>query len=216
MSHGGRDTQSKGLAAATNSRKASTVVIEDHPGYAEIIRIALERSGYFEVVGTATTPKEAIALVVDKRPEVALIDVRLPSGSEGIEVAAETKRHSPTTTVVMLTGSDDSQYVRDVMPVRVEGYLSKNISTEHLAPAVLCACAGLRVLSKSAMEAVLEESKVVPCPLPEDKLLVLKLAATDLPVKDIAATVLGSRSKVYRAFTAIQNELVRRRETFAV
>jgi DNA-binding NarL/FixJ family response regulator len=77
----------------------------------------------------------------------------------------------------------------------------------HLAPAVLCAYSGLCVMSRSAMETVLEERVATPCPLSEDQLLVLKLAAEDLPANEIAANVLGSRSKVYRAFTAIQIEL---------
>ena len=90
---------------------------------------------------------------------------------------------------------------------RVDAYLSKNMQMHHLAPAVMCACSGLRVLSRLAMETVLEEKRLAPSPLSEDELLVLKLAASDMPVNEIAAHVFGSRSKVYRAYSGIQRQL---------
>lgn len=206
MSQGGPESQGERLARAASS-KSRAVIIEDHPAYAEIIRIALERSGWFEVAGIAATPKEGVALIAAEKPDAVLIDVGLPSGSQGVTVAAEAKRLLPATTIVMLTGSEDPQHVRDSMPVRVDGFLSKTIRTEHIAPAVLCACSGLQVMSKSAMEAALEERTTSPCPLAEDQLLLLKLAAQDLTVSEIAAHTLASRSKVYRAFSAIQHQL---------
>lgn len=201
----------KTVSEAPNHRaspqRRRTVIVEDHPAYADMIGVALERSGWFEVVGAPADPDEAIELIKRERPQLAVIDVRLPRGSEGVIVAQEAKKNFPEMTIVILTGSDDPQHVRNAMPVPVDGYLSKSIRTEHLAPALLCACSGLTVLSKSAFETTLEEKPATPCPLSQDELLALKLSAEDLSFREIGTNLYVSPAKVHRIFEDIKQEL---------
>jgi DNA-binding NarL/FixJ family response regulator len=103
MSHGD-ERENRPPPPTTGTSKPRALIVEDHPGFAEIIRIHLERSGWIDVLGIASSPDEALDLVANEHPEVVLIDVGLPSGNEGVAVAGAIKRVSRSTTVVMLTG----------------------------------------------------------------------------------------------------------------
>jgi two-component system response regulator NreC len=87
------------------------------------------------VVGEAATGAEAIALAASLRPDVAVLDVSLP-GDSGIRVAAELRRITPETHVLILSMHDNTEYVLESLRAGVHGYLLKDAAATELRGAI--------------------------------------------------------------------------------
>lgn len=106
-----------------------------------------------EVVGTAGNGEEAIAVVTELRPDVVLMDVRMP-GIDGIEATAEINRQFPDTKVLMLTTFDDEIYVTGALQAGSFGYILKNTPANDVAHAIEMAKRGIVQLAPSAAEKI--------------------------------------------------------------
>jgi len=95
----------------------------------------LERAGGIQVVGTAVLGAEALPLVEQHRPDVLLLDVRLPDLS-GIEVARQVRRSAPEVAVLAITGDPNSGDERTLRQMGALGYLPKTVGPAELAKAV--------------------------------------------------------------------------------
>jgi DNA-binding NarL/FixJ family response regulator len=114
---------------------APTIVIaDDHPAIRLGVRMALTRGG-FSVVAEAADRDGAVSAVLRERPDVCLLDVRMPGG--GIEAAHRLARDAPSTLVVMLTVSESTDDVLAALRAGAVGYLPKDTSPDRL-PAALC------------------------------------------------------------------------------
>ncbi|MBU6423662.1 MAG: response regulator transcription factor, partial [Chloroflexi bacterium] len=82
------------------------VIVDDHALFRDGISSLLRAWGH-QVVGQAGNGVEAIRLVDEHEPDIALLDVRMPGGMSGVEVARVVKERHPRTSVVMLTVSED-------------------------------------------------------------------------------------------------------------
>jgi len=110
------------------------VIADDHPAIRLGVRIASMRGG-FDVVAEAGDCDGAVAAVVRERPDVCLLDVRMPGG--GIEAARRISGEVPSTSIVMLTVSDRTEDVLASLRAGAVGYLPKDTHPERL-PAALC------------------------------------------------------------------------------
>ncbi|MFB6889578.1 response regulator [Kitasatospora sp. NPDC056327] len=97
------------------------------------------------VVATAADGASAVTAAVEHRPDVALLDVRMP-GTDGIEAARALAREVPSCRVVMLTTFDDRAYVAGALRAGAVGYLLKNLPSAELARAVRLVHAGVAQL----------------------------------------------------------------------
>ncbi len=102
----------------------------------------------FAVVGEAEDGQEALAVIDSLRPDVAILDLRLPEIG-GIEVARRMREISPETKGLVLTAFDDDDYILAAMQVGVFGYLLKTARAEELADAVRKIFKGETVLDQS-------------------------------------------------------------------
>ncbi|MCL4445597.1 MAG: response regulator [Actinobacteria bacterium] len=123
----------------------TVVVVDDHQLLREGTRQIVERAGGFSVVGEAGDAEGALAQVAACRPDVVLLDVRLPTRS-GLEVAAQLREISPATRVVMLSAFDDPGYVRAALAAGVSGYLLKTTPATELVRSIRTALTGVVVL----------------------------------------------------------------------
>lgn len=108
-----------------------TLVVDDHALIREGTRQILEREADLEVVGEAGTGEEALALMTELEPDVALLDLRLPDLS-GIEVTRRAREIGLRTRVVVLSAFDDEEYVMEALGAGAAGYLVKTMPAQEL------------------------------------------------------------------------------------
>lgn len=126
-------------------RRIRVVIADDHPMMREGTRLLLERTADIQVVGTAGLGALALELAQTLRPDVLVLDVRLPDVS-GIEVARRLRSGLPEIGIVVLTGYDDVGYYHALVKVGVRGYLRKTSSGEEIIAAVRAVAKGAKVL----------------------------------------------------------------------
>ncbi|MDA8147350.1 MAG: response regulator transcription factor [Actinomycetota bacterium] len=129
-------------------RRLRVVVADDHAVLRAGTRQILEQAGDIEVVGEAADGEEALAQCAILRPDVALLDIRMP-GPNGIDVARRLADEQPDVVVVVLSAYDDEAYVRAALACGVGGYLLKTAPAGELVHAVRSAAAGTTVLDPS-------------------------------------------------------------------
>jgi DNA-binding NarL/FixJ family response regulator len=123
------------MSGAASGRSGPTAVIaDDHQAMRLGVRMALMRGG-FDVVAEAADCEGAVNATVREQPDVCLLDIRMPGG--GIEAAAAIAASVPSTAVVMLTVSDDTDDVLASLRAGALGYLPKDTRPDRL-PAALC------------------------------------------------------------------------------
>lgn len=109
----------------------------------------LSRQPGIIVVGDAPDGESAVRLALDLRPDVVLMDVRMP-GVDGIRATAEMRAHAPEVRVLMLTTFDDDAYIVDALRAGAVGYILKNIPAGDLAAALRLASRGVVQLDPAA------------------------------------------------------------------
>jgi DNA-binding NarL/FixJ family response regulator len=164
------------------------VVVDDHALHRDGTRQILDAHPDLEVVGDARSGEVALAMVNQLRPDVVLMDIRLP-GMNGIEVTRRLTRDHPEVRVLMVSAYDDDEYVRGALEAGAAGYLSKTAPGKELIQAVLAVARGTSVL-QSGLAARLLVSGRQPqqgaADLSERELAVLTLLAEGRHNREIA------------------------------
>lgn len=137
-----------------NGVEPTIVIADDHQVIRLGVRMALMRGGFL-VVGEAADCEGAVSAVLRERPDVCLLDIRMPGG--GIETARRLAEVAPATSVVMLTVSTDTEDVLSSLRAGAVGYLPKDTSPDRL-PAALCGVLkGEAALPRALVGRVLQE-----------------------------------------------------------
>src|SRR5690606_11466981 len=142
-------------------------LLDDHEVVRRGVRDLLEASGEIEVVGEASTAEEARQRVPAVRPEVAVLDVRLPDGT-GIEVCRDLRAADPDLECLMLTSFDDDEALFDSIMAGAAGYVLKEVRGGDLVDSVLRVATGESLLDPKATARVIERVRNPP---PEDERL---------------------------------------------
>jgi DNA-binding NarL/FixJ family response regulator len=100
------------------------VVIDDHALFCEGLKNLLHTHPEFEVVGDAPDARSGYELIERTRPDLALVDLRLP-GVDGISATRELRRRYPKLRIAMLSGFNEADYVLDSLAAGANGYLLK-------------------------------------------------------------------------------------------
>lgn len=136
----------------------SVLIVDDH----EVVRIGLltllGRREELEVVGTAGTAEEAVAIATETEPTVVVMDVRMPGGS-GIEACREIRSFLPQTRILMLTSYADEDAVLASILAGASGYLLKDTTGQDLAEAILRVAGGASLLDPAVTGVVLDRVK---------------------------------------------------------
>ncbi len=148
-------THGGSAASPTASDEITIVIADDH----EVVRIGLaallDRQAGCSVVGEAASGSEAVRLVRDLRPTVAVLDIRMPDGS-GTDACREITRDVPGTAVVMLTSYADQEALFEAIAAGASGYVLKRIGSDELVHAVRAVAAGESMLDRAVTRTVLE------------------------------------------------------------
>jgi DNA-binding NarL/FixJ family response regulator len=116
------------------------LVADDHPAVLEAVSEFLQTSG-IEVVGRASKGDEALEKLETRKPDVALIDVRMP-GLAGIELAKRAGRSTPKTAIVLYTGYGDRALLTEALDAGVRGFVLKEAPMDDLLRALRTVAAG--------------------------------------------------------------------------
>jgi DNA-binding NarL/FixJ family response regulator len=137
----------------------SVLIADDQALVRAGFRMILEAERDMEVVGEASDGQEAVAEARRLRPDVVLMDVRMPD-VDGIEATRQlTGGHpsAPATKVVMLTTFDMDEYVYDALKAGASGFLLKDVPPEQLVAGVRAVAVGDALLAPSVTRRVIEE-----------------------------------------------------------
>lgn len=190
------------------------LLADDHTLFREGLRALLERRADFEVIGEAGDGREALDLIGRLRPDVAILDISMPTLS-GLEVAARTHRASPSTRVVILTMHAGESYVAHALRVGVAGYLLKESAAAELMTALSAVIRGeiylSPLISRHVVEGFLHGDRGEAGPLAgltHRQCEILQLVAEGKANKEIA-TALGLSVKTVEAHRAQLMERLR-------
>lgn len=182
------------------------LLVDDHKVVRVGLRTLLGRASGIQVVGEAGTMAAAVSEAARLKPDVVLMDVRLPDGS-GVEACREIRTAHPGTRVLFLTSFADDDAVLATMFAGADGYLLKEIDEEALFRAIETVAGGQSILDPAVTQRMLTRMKSLSDPASADKReelspqeqRVLALVAEGQTNKEIAAT-LGLSDKTVRNY----------------
>lgn len=127
--------------------------MDDHEVVRRGLRDLIESDPEMQVVGEAGNCAEGLQGLVTKRPQVAVLDVRLPDGS-GIEVCRDLRAMAPEINVLMLTSYADDEALLSAVLAGAHGYVLKDIRSNDLVSMIREVSTGKSLLDKAAVDAV--------------------------------------------------------------
>jgi DNA-binding NarL/FixJ family response regulator len=132
------------------AKPARLVIADDHELARVGLRAMLTGQRGLEVVGEATNGHEALLLCRNLRPDLALIDVRMP-GLDGLVTCSAIKQECPATSVILVTIHENREYLLEAIRVGAAGYVLKDISQRELIASVQQVLRGESILDKDLM-----------------------------------------------------------------
>lgn len=195
-------------------------LVDDHEVVREGLAELLNDVPDFEVVGEAGTAAHALARIPAARPDVALLDMRLPDGN-GIDVCRDVRAALPETHCLILTSYDDQDAVLAAVLAGASGYVLKEVRATALVDAIRQAALGRSLIDPVLIQAVVErvrqksptDSKLAA--LTEREREVLELIAEGLTNKQIADRLFLSEKTVKNYVSSLLAKLGMERRTQA-
>ena len=183
------------------------LIADDHPVVRDGLSGMFARDPGFEVVGEASDGAAAVRLAGILRPDVILMDLRMP-GLDGLGALTELARQGSTARVLVLTTYDTDSYVLPAIEAGATGYLLKDAPRAELLRAVRAAARGEGVLSPSVATRLMSRVRTPGVqPLSQRELEVLELVAAGNTNRETAARLLISQATVKTHLLSIYGKL---------
>jgi DNA-binding NarL/FixJ family response regulator len=201
-------------SSSSSTHPLTLLVVDDHEVVRQGLVALLGRRPEFHVVAEAGTVAEAVAAARKFRPNLVVMDVRLPDGS-GIEACREIRAEMPETRVVMLTSYPDEDAVLSAIIAGASGYLLKQVRARDLVAALEAVGRGESLLDPAVTGRVLERVRRIATSDQPDELAqltpqeqkILLLVAEGKTNKEIAADVFLSDKTVKNYVSSILAKL---------
>lgn len=175
------------------------LITDDHPVVREGLEFMLGLNADIELVGTAADGEEALRYIPILKPDVVLMDMRLP-GPDGAEVTGAIKARHPEVRVLILTAEADGETLRRALAAGADGFMLKTARPTELATAILDVASGRSVVAPSLTGALFAAARggggPPASPLSDREAQVLQLLANGQTNKEIAASLFVSEATV--------------------
>ena len=176
----------------------SAVLVDDEELLRRGIRLILEGAGDIEVVGEASNGRDGVQLITQQRPDIVLMDIRMPV-MDGIEAVAQLKTAVPDIPVVMLTAFDTDEFIVDSLHAGAMGFLLKATGPEALVASVRAAAQGQQLLSPKALQNLL----AIPHAQPQEPLVLADLSARENEVAQLVAKGLDNNEIAEQLYVSV-------------
>ncbi|MEK4741132.1 MULTISPECIES: response regulator transcription factor [unclassified Bacillus (in: firmicutes)] len=193
--------------------KHNVLIVDDHFVVREGLKLIIETSDSFQIIGEAANGEEALSFIEKKKPDVILMDLNMPkmSGLETIEALNEKQNHTP---IIILTTYNEDELMLQGIELGAKGYLLKDTDRENLFRTLEAAIRGEILLQPNIMEKIVKykrkevhADKVAENNLTVKELFVLKAIARGYKNKEIAFDM-GIAERTVKAYlTNIYNKL---------
>jgi DNA-binding NarL/FixJ family response regulator len=206
----------------SDSGKIRVYLLDDHEIVRQGIRTFLEAAGDIEVVGESASAVEAGSRIPALRPDVAVLDARLPDGS-GIEVCRTVRSVDPTINALILTSYDDDEALFSAIMAGASGYVLKEVKSSDLIGAIRHVASGKSLIDPALTARVLERVRnpvtVAPelADLTEQEMKLLEYIAQGMTNKQIGEQMFLAEKTVKNYVSSVLAKLgVERRTQAAV
>jgi len=180
----------------STGKPITILLVDDHEIVRQGLKTVLAQDGRLRIVGEATTAKAAVSTALTSKPDVVLLDIRLPDGS-GVDACVDILEQCPATRVLFLTSYADDDTVLAAIMAGAHGYLVKEIGIDTLVDSIKRVAAGETILDPVATKRVLSLVKTrseAPAgdlqePLSSQEQKIIALVAEGKTNKEIAAAM---------------------------
>jgi two-component system nitrate/nitrite response regulator NarL len=174
--------------ALDEPRQVRVVVADDHPAMRGALARLVHEHAHLELIGEAADGEQARILIDALRPDVALLDVRMPK-LDGLALLRRLRHEHPAVRVLLISGNDDSEIAHEAIGHGAAGFLSKHAEEPEICEAIIAVAEGRSVLSPALQSGVLDlirerSGRAVALSARERELL--ELAAQGLTTVEIA------------------------------
>lgn len=198
----------------TNTKRIRLQLVDDHEVVRSGLSALLSQHEQFEVVGEAGTVAGALEAAERLKPDVVLLDVRLPDGS-GFEACRSLHKLTPPVKVIILTAFADEEIVMQAIGSGAEGYLLKEIDEQGLVRAIKEVAEGRSILDPAVTRRVMNRAKDGAAVPPAGKLdrlsaqerRVLELVAQGMTNKEIGLAMTLSDKTVKNYLSNLMEKL---------
>jgi DNA-binding NarL/FixJ family response regulator len=212
----------------TAANTVSVMLVDDQNLVREGIKSLLNLAGHISIAGEASDGEEALEVMVDLKPDVILMDIRMPK-LDGISTVKAMKEKGINIPVIILTTFDDHELVLNGIRAGARGFLLKDVSLESLVEAIDTVAKGETLIQPAVTERVIKgftelqkegQSKVekepVQDPLTQREIEILRLMAGGYSNKEISRAIFKSEGTIKNHVSNILAKLGVRDRTRAV
>ncbi len=187
---------------STNNKPTTILIADDHPVIREGLIKIIEQNRQFKIIARATEGNEALRLLTEQHPDLAVLDISMP-GKNGLDIIRKAKEENLSTNFIILTMYNDEEYFNAAMDLGVKGYLLKDNAVEELLSCLKVVADGHHYICPSISEYLIKQNanlKKMPAfnELTAAEKQILKLISQNKTSKQIA-------EKLFISVRTVQN-----------